>query len=258
MKKNLKLIPSEYFKKYSRRCRMDMSFIRKSRLKRFSEKDFDFYLVASSVFSSNIEGNRMDLNSFYRNRDGLFRKREVKEIENLVSAYKFATNNKLSQENFKKAHKILSETLVPFANRGTYRWSEVVVIDSATNSIVYEAIDWKLIEEKMSELFSDINYLLDAKLTNKEVFYYASMIHAWIAKIHPFRDGNGRSARLLEKWFIASKLGVSAWSINSEKYYWNHHRDYYKNIALGSSYNRLHWGECLPFLLMLPKSISQK
>ena len=35
---------------------------------------------------------------------------------------------------------------------------------------------------------------------------------------NPLRDG--RAARLLEKWFLVSKLGDHTWSINSEKYYW--------------------------------------
>jgi Fic family protein len=251
----LKLISPDYFKQYSRRSRLDLTSTLKSSLKKFSIKDFDFYLVTSSVFSSNIEGNRLDLNSFYRNRDGLFKKKEVREIENLVSAYKFASKNKLSKENFMEAHKILSKTLVPFFSRGKFRDTPIVVVDSRTNSIVYSAINWEFVERKMNQLFRDINYLLSSKLSNKEVFYYASMIHVWVAKIHPFRDGNGRSARLLEKWFLASKLGMPAWSITSERYYWTHHREYYKNIALGTSYDRLDWDTCIPFLLMLPKSL---
>jgi fido (protein-threonine AMPylation protein) len=92
-------------------------------------------------------------------------------------------------------------------------------------------------------------------LTHKEIFYFASMIHIWLAKIHPFNDGNGRSARLLEKWFLVSKLGMSAWSINSEKYYWDNRPDYYQNIALGYNYYVLYWNRCIPFLLMLPKAM---
>jgi Fic family protein len=105
----------------------------------------------------------------------------------------------------------------------------------------------------MNKLFSDIRRLLRAKLSNKEIFYYASMIHLWVAEIHPFNDGNGRSARLLEKWFLVYKL-ANAWSINSERYYCDNIADYYKNIALGVNYYFLHWNRCLSFLLMLPVS----
>jgi Fic family protein len=83
------------------------------------------------------------------------------------------------------------------------------------------AVEPQFVNEELSKLFNDITELLKRDLSYKEVFYYASMIHLWTAKIHPFMDGNGRSARLLEKWFFVSKLGLSAWSINSEKYYWD-------------------------------------
>lgn len=259
MKNRLKLISSEYLKKYSSRCRLNMSFLRNTRLRKFSSKDFEFYFVASSVFSSNIEGNRMDINTFYRNRDGFFRRKEVREIESLVDAYKFTSLNKLNQENFLKAHKILSETLLKFNERGKFSKVTMTVQDARINSIIYTGADHNIIKEEVDKLFDDINYLIRKKLTDKEVFYYASMIHLWLVKIHPFRDGNGRSARLIEKWFIASKLGVSAWTIYSERYYWENHKGYYKNLgSLGASYDRIYWYECIPFLLMLPKSLSKK
>jgi Fic family protein len=89
------------------------------------------------------------------------------------------------------------------------------------------------------------------------VFYYASLVHLWVAKIHPFMDGNGRAARLAEKWFLASKIGFSAWSIHSEKYYWDNRPEYYQNIALGYNYYALHWDRCIPFILMLPKALQE-
>ena len=42
------------------------------------------------------------------------------------------------------------------------------------------------------------------------------MIHLVFVKIHPWNDGNGRSARLMEKWFLAQKLDEKAWFIESE------------------------------------------
>jgi hypothetical protein len=61
--------------------------------------------------------------------------------------------------------------------------------------------------------------------------------------------------QFLEKWFLASKLGKSAWSLNSEKYYWDNRPAYYQNISLGFNYYALHWDSCLPFLLMLPEAV---
>jgi hypothetical protein len=50
---------------------------------------------------------------------------------------------------------------------------------------------------------------------------------------------------------------MSAWSINSEKYYWDNRPDYYQNIAVGYNYYAIHWDRCLPFLLMLPEALKE-
>ncbi len=61
----------------------------------------------------------------------------------------------------------------------------------------------------MEKIWNDITILLKQKLSPEEIFYYASYIHLVFVNIHPFTDGNGRAARLLEKWFLAEKLGDS-------------------------------------------------
>ena len=172
-----------------------------------------------------------------------------------MEAYIFAVENKLYRTNFLKAHSILSKTLLPVKERGVLRKVQVDVRDSKTLKPVYLAVEPQFLKEEFSKLFDDIDELLKRELSHKEIFYFASMIHIWLAKIHPFSDGNGRSARLLEKWFLFSKLGISAWSINSEKYYWDNRPDYYQNIALGYNYYVLYWNRCIPFLLMLPEAM---
>lgn len=225
--------------------------------KEFTNKDFEFYLVASALFSSKIEGSSLDFNSFYRNRGKnkkmAFKPKEVDEVEDLVSAYKFAVDNKLNEKNFLQAHKILSKHLLaPFA-RGKYRKITMGVWGSEGR--VYQAVEFDLVQGLMEDLFEDIKYLLTLDLGEEEIFYHASMIHLWFVKIHPMSDGNGRSARLLQKWFLASKLGKRAWAINSEKYYWDHRPEYYQNVALGFDYYHLNWNRAMPFLLMLPYSL---
>jgi Fic family protein len=75
------------------------------------------------------------------------------------------------------------------------------------------------------------------------------------AHIHPFQDGNGRVARIMEKWFLASKLGNGAWLIQSEKYYKENIKKYYRNINLGVNFYKLNYDKCLPFLLMPSKAL---
>jgi len=62
--------------------------------------------------------------------------------------------------------------------------------------------------------------------------------------IHPFVDGNGRATRLIEKWFLAKKLGDKVWYITSEKNYWTHRTNYYKNLQLGANYYVVKYEGC--------------
>ena len=64
---------------------------------------------------------------------------------------------------------------------------------------------------------------------------------------------------MLEKWFLSQLLGETAWYIQSERYYYEHVNDYYKNLnRVGIFYEELDYGKVLPFLLMLPQAINDK
>jgi Fic family protein len=225
-------------------------------------KNFDFnykglepgyQTQASAVYSSNIEGNTIDLNSFmnFKLSNNKFKPgKEIKEIEDLILAYDLAQKEILNQKNFLKIHNILSETLLISSLRGKYRKDKVGVFGES--GLVYLAIESEFVEETMNELFSGIEKLLTNNLNIEEVFYFASLIHLKFVHIHPFRDGNGRAARILEKWFVSAKLGKEFWKLPSEKYYKDKQVDYYKNLNLGVNYYELNYDKCLSFLTMLP------
>ena len=80
---------------------------------------------ASSVFSSNIEGNTLDLNSFMNARMKKEKPKDAKEIEDLISAYIFAQASNLSEKNFLKTHILSSKILLPISQRGRYREGKV-------------------------------------------------------------------------------------------------------------------------------------
>ncbi len=224
----------------------------------FSEtkNDFEYLTKASAVYSSNIEGNSIDLNSYMNyelSKEKFKIGKEIEEIEQLIQAYEFAQTNSLNEKNLLKSHEILSKSLLIKSKRGKYRIEPVGVFGKS--GIAYLAVEPDFVEKYMKIFFEELSTLVNEKLTQEEVFYFASLIHLRFVHIHPFRDGNGRTARLLEKWFISEKLGKSFWEIPSEEYYKNNQQKYYNTINLGVNFYELNYDKCLPFLEMLPNCL---
>jgi Fic family protein len=225
-----------------------------------STPNFSFYTSVASVFSSKIEGEEIELDSYIKHkRDGIvFQPDYTKKIDDLYAAYQFAQSHSLNEENMKTSHKQLSAHIVDAHWQGKYRTQNMYVANEE-GKIEYVAAQPHAVAMEMEKLFADIQVLLDKSLSIEEVFYYASMIHLVFVKIHPWNDGNGRSGRLIEKWFLAKKLGGRVWFIQSEKMYYNQHQSYYTNLRqLGLEYENLDYKKALPFILMLPKSVSEK
>ena len=224
----------------------------------FSENigKFDYLTKSSAVYSSNIEGNSIDLNSYMNyelNKDKFKIGKEIEEIEDLIKAYEFAQNNKLTDKNLLNCHKMLSKTLLIKRKRGKYRIEQVGIFGKS--GLAYMAIEAEFVEKEMKIFFQDIEELISSNLNEKEVFYFASLIHLRFVHIHPFRDGNGRVARLLEKWFITEKLGRDFWKISSEEYYKVNQTKYYKTLNLGVNFYELNYDNCIGFLEILPNCL---
>ncbi|WP_243349406.1 Fic family protein [Parabacteroides sp. FAFU027] len=224
----------------------------------FSEKrgGFDFLTKASAVYSSNIEGNSIDLNSFMNyelSKEKFKVGKEIAEIENLITTYEFAQHNPLTEANLLHCHKVLSETLLIKSKRGKYRTEQVGVFNKT--GLAYLAVEPEFVKQEMATLFEQITELLSHNLSEEEVFYYAALIHMRFVHIHPFRDGNGRAARLLEKWFIAEKLGMQYWKLPSEEHYKINQQQYYNTLNLGVNYYELNYDRCVDFLCMLPECL---
>lgn len=216
-----------------------------------------FSFEASAVYSSNIEGNTIDLDSFMNSkldrRSRAFKAKERKEIETLVEAYRFAKKHALSEKNLLKAHGILAKPLLPKSHQGKYR--DQLMFVYSQYGIEYAAVEPELVPQKMREVFEDLSSLKQQSQNVASVFYHAALLHLVFVHIHPFQDGNGRAARLLEKWFLSSYLGTRAWQIPSEQYYKEHLAEYYKNIKIGLNYHDLKYDLCVPFLTMLVKCL---
>ncbi|MCB9263366.1 MAG: Fic family protein [Flavobacteriales bacterium] len=219
-----------------------------------STDSFGFYTSVSSVFSSKIEGEEIELDSYVKHkRFGIqFLPDYTKKIDDLYDAYLFAQTHVLNKPNVDEVHRLLAKNFVQKQFLGNTR-TQNMFVSSTDGKIEYVAASPQLVNDEMTKFYHDLEVLLQDALSVEEVFFYASMLHLIFVKIHPWSDGNGRSARLLEKWFIAQKLGQKAWFLQSEKNYYQQHQTYYNNLrVLGLEYPELDYSKALPFLLMLP------
>ncbi|MBC7554846.1 MAG: Fic family protein [Taibaiella sp.] len=259
MKIQLQIIPSNLLEQYCNE--MDIALAERfNNLKdaEISSDNFSFYTSVASVFSSKIEGENIELDSYikYKKFGIEFLPDYTRKIDDLYSAYTFAKINVLNKTNISKAHQLLSKNIVAINQQGKLR-KQNMYVSTPDGRIEYVAASPYEVETEMEKFYSDIELLLKQKLNIQEVFFFAAMIHLVFVKIHPWNDGNGRSARLIEKWFLAQHLGTHAWFVPSERNYYEQHQTYYKNIrSLGLEYSGLDYSKAIPFLLMLPHSIT--
>lgn len=213
---------------------------------------FRFYNSISSVYSSKIEGEEIDFDSYFKHKflNVHYQPDYTRKADDLFRAYEFIFQNDLTFENLQRAHALLSANLLPMSQQGFIRTNPMFVLNSE-DKIDYVAAEQSKLQAELTKLFADIEFLLSEELSNSEVLYFGSYIHLTFVKIHPFQDGNGRSARLLEKWFLVQKFGDKATAIQLEKNYFVNLQAYYSNLKkLGVDYELLDYSKVYEFIKM--------
>ncbi|MCL2142115.1 MAG: Fic family protein [Methanimicrococcus sp.] len=185
---------------------------------------------------------------------------DVDEIYRSMCTYQIAFQKELNEINFHEAMHYLSEILTG-PNKKTpcvsYRRVPVSIFNERGRRI-YRAPGPEYLNALMTALFQQIQSLIQKELSLSEIFYHASLIHLRVFWIHPFVKNNIKAAILMEKWFLAEKLGKIYLKLPSEKYYFENRAVYDTNTLLGSAYNTIDDSRCLPFLLMLPEALKIK
>jgi len=254
-----KLLKKDLFASYVSMLDVDLAEAFSTlRQREWTAANFKFATAVSVMSSSRIEGETLEVDSYVKHKvlNIDYLPNLTEKPNDLYLAYEFARDNRLNLSNFYEAHSIATQHLLPEQHRGKVRTGNMLIMEQQTQRVQYEAASAFLVKAEFERFWEEVEKLLSQPLETAEVIYYASFIHLVFVKIHPFNDGNGRIARLLEKWFLSSHLGQNAWYISSELFYYNHLNDYYNNLArIGLFYEQLTYEKSLPFLLMLPKAI---
>jgi hypothetical protein len=84
-----------------------------------SGSTFSFYTSVSAVFSSKIEGEDIELDSFIKHKlsGTKFLPDHTQKIDDLYATYQFAQTNELNKKHIKQAHKLLTEHILHKSQR---------------------------------------------------------------------------------------------------------------------------------------------
>ncbi|MBF0253125.1 MAG: Fic family protein [Candidatus Omnitrophica bacterium] len=172
--------------------------------------------VGSAYSSTKIEGNRLTLNQvkdLSENKDVIGSIKDVTEVINYLKAIdnipKYGLKP-LTDKLFLQIHKtITSGTLENEKDCGNFRAQQVYV-----GKQVFQGTGFKTIVEytppKAEEVQSLVNEFLEwvnsPSTQELNPILVAGIVHYEIARIHPFIDGNGRTARLMAS-MILYKMG---------------------------------------------------
>lgn len=175
------------------------------------EDDKKRYLVSSimeeAIASSQIEGavtTRKQAKEMLRKNIRPKNKSEQMILNNYITIKHIVEikDELLTAERFLEIHRLIShQTLANSEDEGNYRKdNEVKVIDTANGQIIHSPPDYQDIPKLMNEIFVFFNNEKDEKFIHPIV--KGCIIHFMIGFIHPFVDGNGRTARALFYWYL--------------------------------------------------------
>ena len=156
--------------------------------------------VMESHYSTHIEGTTLTLQ---QSKDALAGKKvkgldknDLKELKNYMEALEATaslTKAHISEFLIKKLHKILVKGVRgEEASPGEYRKKQNYVVNAVTGDVIYTPPPANKVDVMMRELFTWVN-------TKNKIHpvMAAAIAQFWFVHIHPFRDGNGRAARIL-------------------------------------------------------------
>jgi len=189
-------------------------------------------LIQSAHSSTAIEGNPLTLeevSELAAGREIMVNRKDRQEVLNYIEALEnipvFAKKKPLTSSDLLKIHGIVSRnTLENPADEGVFRNRQVVVGNRRTGRVVYTP---PLADQvpRLVKIF--LEWFLSPTALELDSVIHAGISHYEIARIHPFIDGNGRTARVLASLILYMRGFDLKRYFTLDDYYDNDRRAYY-------------------------------
>lgn len=175
--------------------------------------------AVSAHASTSIEGNPLPLTEvkkILKSKPAYIRDTEREVLNYNKTLLRLGKQTTFSLDFILNIQKLVTEGLMASCDSGKFRNRPVVVNNPRTGQIAYIPPNESDIAGLMLDL---VNYLIINE-TKIDPFILAGIFHKQFVIIHPFMDGNGRTARLLTKVLLA-KMKLDTFNLFSFENYYN-------------------------------------
>lgn len=198
--------------------------------------------MQAAHYSTFIEGNRLTLVEAQRviadeRAEVSGRERDVSEVRNywnaLLRVEEWARKDKpLTEELIKRLHALVESG--PRAKPTPYREGQNAIKDSATGTLIYLPPEAKDVQDLMAGL---VQWVAEAERSGLPIPIIAGLVHYQLVTIHPYYDGNGRTARLLATFILhRGGYGLSGF-FSLEEHYARDMQGYYRALTTHPHHN---------------------
>ncbi|NQE46317.1 hypothetical protein C5S31_09885 [ANME-1 cluster archaeon GoMg2] len=159
-------------------------------------------IVQSAHSSTRIEGNRLSLDQVSNlavGREVMATRKDKQEVLNylrvLENLDKLARGKAITEKDILNIHRMLTEdTLENSSDCGAYRNRYVVVGNRLTGEIIFRPPENEAVPGLIEVL---VEWVSSDEAKELDPIVMAGIAHYEFVRIHPFVDGNGRTARVL-------------------------------------------------------------
>ena len=220
----------------------------------YGTKALEEEIVATSAIES-IDFNRDSVRNIMK---GLAPKdEEENRIFGLKQGFEFISHkeNKITEENIFKLYMMAIGNFLDDESKpkqgNFYRHDTVYVM---SDRVEHSGIDHKKLPEYMKSFIEFAN-----ESDNINDLLKATMLHFYIAYLHPYFDGNGRMARLIQMWFLIQKGYESTLFVPFSSYVEKSRRKYYDAYTLvEENYKLSDIIDITPFLIYFTQNVYEK
>jgi len=208
--------------------------------------------IMESVGSARIEGNNTTIAEYVENileKDHHDEHESIKEIQNMERALSYIEETiderPISRIFISEVHKILMEGLSP-EHEGDPTLGEYRTVNVTISKSLHTPPDFSAVSAQMEELITFINQETAPQFDLLRV----ALVHHRFVWIHPFRNGNGRSVRMLT-YAMLVKMGFRVNQgrlINPTAVFFSNRDRYYENLMAADTLaddGLLQWSEYL-------------